>query len=308
MTKHKFLGRDIVSVNSFDQQDVDVIMDQAEQCKKQPKSDLLRQKIIASCFFEPSTRTRLSFEAAALRSSASLIGFSDSDNLSIQKGESLSDTVKTISQYADLMIIRHPLEGAARLAADIADIPVINAGDGANQHPTQALTDMFTIRESQGRLDNLAVALVGDLKYGRTIHSLVLLSALYDIRLYLVSPESLILPVVLCDHLKKRGVRFSFHHQIEEVIANIDILYLTRIQCERVNQDEQSLIKNKLILNPSLLKKARPNMKIMHPLPRLDELPHEIDETPYANYFQQAKNGLFVRQALLNMILGEPLT
>lgn len=301
MKKNQFVGRDIISVTQFDREDIDAILSAASACKKQTPSTVLAGKIIANCFFESSTRTRLSFEAAAYRSGASVLGFDSAESLSIQKGESLRDTVRVVSEYADLLVMRHPLEGSARLAADVVDIPVINAGDGANQHPTQALTDIFTMHECHGKLDGLTVGLVGDLKHARTIHSLVMLCSLYDIRLWLVSPESLTLPESFCDRLKKRGVRFSFHRQSEEIIPHIDILYMTRVQRERIGSDTMAEIPQ---LTPALLKKAKPFLKILHPLPRLDELPPEIDALPFAHYFQQAKNGLFVRQALLNMILG----
>jgi len=308
MTANPLFGRDVISMTDFDRDDVKAVFKMTERCKKEGKSSALNQKIIASCFFEPSTRTRFSFEAAAFRLGAEVLGFGNEQMLSVKKGESLHDTVRMLDQYADLMVIRHPLEGSARLAAEVAEIPVINAGDGANQHPTQALTDVFTIQECQGRLDGLAIALVGDLKYGRTIHSLVELCALFDIRLYLVSPEALTLTDAFCDRLKKRSVRFSFHQTIEEVISSVDILYLTRIQRERFLKCSFISDPEELVLRPELLKKARSHLKILHPLPRLAELPREIDETPFACYFDQARNGLFVRQALLTMILNETVT
>jgi aspartate carbamoyltransferase catalytic subunit len=261
--------------------------------------------VIAHCFFEPSTRTRLSFESATLRLGGGVIGFSSDEALSIQKGEPLQDTMRVISSYADLIVIRHPKEGSARLAAEVSDKPVINAGDGANQHPTQALVDLFTIHESQQRINGLNIALVGDLKYGRTIHSFAEMCMLFDIRLYLVSPEILALPDTLCDSLKKRGIRFSLHQSLEEVIPKVDVLYLSRIQQERFSQTEYQLVKNNYILTPLLLKKAKSHLKILHPLPRVNEIDIAVDQTPYAHYFTQASNGVYVREALLTLLLNE---
>ena len=305
MTANRLFGRDILSMNDFDVADVMAVFAEAARCRQQGHSATLSQKIIASCFFEPSTRTRFSFEAAAFRLGAHVMGFGSEESLSVQKGESLRDTLYMIGQYADLIVLRHPSAGAARFAAEGVDIPVINAGDGSNQHPTQALTDMFTIQESQGHLKGLSIALVGDLRYSRTIHSLVELCSLFDIRLYLVSPVELTLPDSLCDRLKKRSVRFSFHRTPDEIIGSVDIFYLTRIQRERFSKTASILDPRPLVLHPALLQKARPHLRILHPLPRLSELPDEIDATPFACYFEQARNGLFVRQALLNMILNE---
>jgi aspartate carbamoyltransferase catalytic subunit len=296
---------DILSIKDLSFKDFQLILETAKKLKHRALSDPLKNKLIANCFFEPSTRTRLSFEAAALQLGAKIIGFSSDDNLSTQKGESLSDTVRIISAYADLIVIRHPREGAARLAADISDKPVINAGDGANQHPTQALIDFFTIQECQQRFDNLSIALVGDLKYGRTIHSFAEACMLFEIRLYLVSPDGLGLPDPICDALKKHGVRFSLHESLEEIIPKVDILYMTRIQQERLGKSEYTLLKNNYILTTPLLTKAKKNLKILHPLPRLNEIDLEVDNTPFAHYFEQAANGIFIRQALLLLLLKE---
>jgi aspartate carbamoyltransferase catalytic subunit len=298
-------GCDIVSMQDLPLSKIRLVLDTARQLKAQPASDLLKNKIIAHCFFEPSTRTRLSFEAATLRLNGKVIGFANDEGLSTKKGETLQDTMRVISAYADLIILRHPREGAARLAADVVDVPVINAGDGANQHPTQALLDLFTIEECQGKLDGLSIALVGDLKYGRTIHSFAQACMLFDIRLFLVSPDSLSMPEELCDTLKKVGVRFSFHQTIEEVIPRVDVLYMTRIQQERFGEAEYQQIRQQYILTPEMLRTARENLKILHPLPRVNEIAVEVDETPHAYYFQQAANGLYVRQALLTLLLNK---
>lgn len=264
---------------------------------------MLQNKIIANCFFEPSTRTRLSFEAAALRLGANVIGFADAGNTSQAKGESLQDTIKVISSYSDLLIIRHPKEGAARLAADVSDKPVINAGDASNQHPTQALIDLFTIYESQSKLEGINIAIIGDLKHGRAVHSLVQACALFDMRLFFVSPRELSLPEYLTDYIKNKMIKFSFHQNIEEVISRVDILYMTRIQRERFD-GSANISSKEYILTPKMLANVKDNLKIMHPLPRVKEIDRDIDQMPYAYYFTQAENGLYVRQTLLSLILN----
>lgn len=297
--KNTLYKNDVISIKHLTKEQIELILQTAKQLKNKPEKNVLTDRIIANCFFEPSTRTRLSFETAALRLGAQTIGFSDAQTTSIQKGESLQDSITVINDYADLIVIRHPQEGAAQLAADICNKPVINAGDGANQHPTQALIDLFSMEETQGKLHGLNVALVGDLKYGRTIHSLIQACSLYQCRLFLVAPDLLTLPDYLTDHLKLQGVKFSFHHTIEEIIDRVDILYMTRIQQERFKE----LIKNPYQVTESLLKQAKSNFKILHPLPRLNEISTTIDVTEFAYYFQQAANGVFVRQALLKLLL-----
>lgn len=305
--KENFLfNRDIISIKDLSLNDIELVLATAERLKQQRALNLLNHKIIAHCFFEPSTRTRLSFESATHRLGGNVIGFAGDEALSIQKGENLHDTIKVINDYADLIIIRHPKEGAARLAADISSKPVINAGDGANQHPTQALVDLFTIRECQGHINGLSIALVGDLKYGRTIHSFAQACALFDIRLFLVAPESLALPESLCDMLKKQGIRFSFHQSLEEVMSKIDILYMTRIQHERFNSADYYL-KNQFVLRKEMLATARANLKVLHPLPRINEIDVAVDHTAHAYYFTQSANGVFVRKALLTLLLNRDL-
>jgi aspartate carbamoyltransferase catalytic subunit len=311
MTHNLIYNRNLISIDDLKLEHIDLIFKTAKKFKeaqgKQSFTHLLNNKVIASCFFEPSTRTRLSFEAAALRSGAQMIGFSDDSSLSIQKGETLSDTMRVISNYADLIVIRHPKEGSARLTADVAECPVINAGDGSNQHPTQALIDLFSMLECQTRIDGLSIGLVGDLKYGRAIHSFTQLCSLFDVRLYLVSPEMLSLPDALCDNLKKRSIRFSFHQTLEEIIPKLDILYMIRIQQERFNSADYQLIKHQFTLTEKMLDQAKSNLKILHPLPRVKQIDINVDRTPYAYYFQQASNGVPIRQALLNLILNEEL-
>jgi aspartate carbamoyltransferase catalytic subunit len=305
MTANTLFQQDLLSTQDISLDAIELIFKTANRIKA--SSRLLKGKIIANCFFEPSTRTRLSFASAALRLGAQTIEFTNDEGLSIQKGETLHDTMRMIDEYADLIVIRHPSEGSAMLAAEVAHRPVINAGDGANQHPTQALLDLFTIQECQPNINGLSIALVGDLKYGRTIHSFTQLCSLFDVRLYFVSPETLSLPDSICDRLKKRGIRFSFHQTLGEVIPQIDILYLTRIQQERLSKAEYPLTRDQFILTTHLLEKAQPHLKILHPLPRVNEMTLDVDQTPYAYYFKQASNGVMLRQALLALILNESL-
>lgn len=303
----KLIKKNIISIRDLSLSEVNVILNLAKKIKKKLPKKYLIEKIIAHCFFEPSTRTRLSFEAATLQLGGQVIGFSNSESISIRKGEDLHDTIKTISCYADLLIIRHPLEGAARLASEISDKPIINAGDGANQHPTQALVDLFTLQEAQGNLEGLSIALVGDLKYGRTVHSLVQLCALFNMRLFLVSSVLLNLPKTLCDELKHKGIRFSFHTNLDEVISKVDVLYMTRLQQERFASSEHQLYKNQYILTYDKLKKVKSNLNILHPLPRGNEIDRSVDGTHYALYFKQVANAIYVRQAILALLLDKKL-
>jgi aspartate carbamoyltransferase catalytic subunit len=298
-----FFNKDIISIRDLSLTEINLILKLAKKFKQKSPKKYLLNKIIAHCFFEPSTRTRLSFETATLRLGGQVIGFSNSENISTKKGEDLSDTIKTISYYADLIIIRSPCEGAARLAAEVSEKPIINAGDGANQHPTQALADLFTIQEAQGDLEGLSIALVGDLKYGRAIHSLLQICALFNMRLFLLAPSLLALPEVLCDELKHQGIRFSFHSSLDEVISRVDILYMTRLQQERFTQSEHELFEDQYVLTPDKLKKVKTNLKILHPLPRAGEIAKSIDKLPYAVYFNQVANAIYIRQAVLALLL-----
>lgn len=297
--------RDIISIMDLTREDMLLVLSTAAQIKEKTPENILANHIIATCFYEASTRTRLSFEAASYRLGAKIIGFSDAENSSHKKGESLSDTIRVISEYADALILRHPLEGSALLAAEVSDKPVINAGDGSHQHPTQTLLDLYSIQACQNRLDTLNIALVGDLKHGRTTHSLALACTLFDIRLFFISPDGLNMPEYICDQLKTAGLKFSFHEHIDDVMDRLDIIYMTRLQKERLSSN--SIIVDPCILTPESLKKAKPNMKILHPLPRNHELDPALDDSPHAYYFQQAANGLFVRQALLALLLRESL-
>ena len=296
----------IISISDLTRPELELVVQTASQLKAKPRHDLLCNKLIASCFFEASTRTRLSFETAAQRLGGSIIGFADAGNTSLaKKGETLADSVRIITSYTDAFVIRHPQEGAARLAAEFSQVPVINAGDGSNQHPTQTLLDLFTLYETQGRLDGLKVAFVGDLKYDRTVHSLAQALSLFGARLYFVSPEMLAMPEYICEELEERGIEYSVHEQLEEIIPELDILYMTRVQKERFDETEYKHIAAKYILTTETLQGAKDNLKILHPLPRVDEIHIDVDATPYAYYFQQAQNGVYARQALLALVLNE---
>lgn len=295
--------KNILSIADLEREEILAILKKAEGFKKNPPKNILQGAVLASCFFEPSTRTRLSFETAMRKLGGSVIGFADGNTTSAKKGESLYDSIRVIGGYADVIAIRHPLEGSARRASEATDKPVINAGDGANQHPTQTLLDLFTIKECHRKLNGLKIAMVGDLKFGRTVHSLALACALFDMQLYFVSPPQLALPDYICRELRKKGIKFSFHHAIEDVVDKVDILYMTRIQKERLDEAVYEKIKGCYVLNEKILEKAQKKLKVMHPLPRVDEIDTAVDLSPHAYYFQQSDNGLYVRQALLALLL-----
>lgn len=295
-----FSGRDVLAISDFDREDILHILETAASFKREVCSSL-KGKVLATCFFEPSTRTRLSFETAMQRLGGGVIGFSDKLSTSAVKGESLQDTMKIIEHYADIVVMRHPHEGAAQLAADSIGIPVINAGDGTHQHPTQTFLDLFTLLETQGKLDGLHIAMMGDLRHGRTVHSLAQGLIPFRPRLYFVSPGDLEMPKEICDELRDKGIKFSFHRNVEEILPKLDILYMTRIQEERF----ESKTDYDYCLKVNHLKGAKDHFKILHPLPRVNEIAKEVDDTPYAYYFEQAKNGVCVRQALLSLLLGE---
>ena len=267
---------------------------------------MLENKVVATLFFEPSTRTRLSFETAANRLGARIIGFTDPKSSSSAKGESLKDTITMVGNYADIIVMRHHLEGAARYAAEIAPIPVVNAGDGANQHPSQTMLDLYSIRKTQGSLENLNITLVGDLKYGRTVHSLLMAMRHFNPHFKFVSPEELRMPEEYKIYCKKNGISFEEHTVFdEEAISDTDILYITRVQSERfTDMLEYERVKNAYTLHNSMLENSRPNMRILHPLPRVKEISYDVDDNPKAYYFQQAKNGLYAREAILCDVLG----
>jgi aspartate carbamoyltransferase catalytic subunit len=307
-----FQGRDIISMNDLTREEIDYILSRVSTVQRHPnKMSLCRDKVSAMLFFEPSTRTRTSFEVAMRNLGGKIGGFYDANITSAVKDESLWDTVKMHDGYGfDVIVIRHPLKGAARVAAEAADIPVINAGDGPNQHPTQTLLDLYSIQETQGGLDGISIAIVGDLMNGRTVHSLTEALLKYEkCKLFFISPRDLAMPRSIVDKCARaeaeRGFSFVESRRIEDHITEVDILYMTRIQMERL-QERALAEKFRSIyrLEASMLTDVKPNMKIMHPLPRVTEIAQDVDETPYAYYFQQAKNGLLVRETLLALILG----
>ena len=296
--------KNIISISDLSRSELELILQTAQSLKQNPQPELLKNKVIASCFFEASTRTRLSFETAVQRLGGSVIGFDSGGNTSLaQKGETLADSVKVITSYADAFFMRHPQEGAARLASEFSTIPVINGGDGANQHPTQTLLDLFTIYETQDTLDGLNIAFVGDLKYGRTVHSLAQALSLFNCNFYFIAPDALAMPDYILSELDNKGINYSLHQSIEEVIDSLDVLYMTRVQKERFDETEYQHIKSTFLLNAQMLSNVRTNLKILHPLPRVDEIHNNVDDTPYAYYFQQAQNGVYARQALLALLL-----
>ncbi|WP_127958771.1 aspartate carbamoyltransferase [Serratia microhaemolytica] len=302
--------KNIISINDLSRDELELVLNTASRLKAKPQPELLKHKVIASCFFEASTRTRLSFETAMHRLGASVVGFSDGSNTSLgKKGETLADTISVISTYVDAIVIRHPQEGASRLAAEFSTgVPILNAGDGSNQHPTQTVLDLFTIAETQGRLNNINIAMVGDLKYGRTVHSLTQALAKYSgNHFFFIAPEALAMPSYILKMLEEKRISYSLHSNIEEVIPELDILYMTRVQKERLDPSEYANVKAQFILRASDLAAARSNMKVLHPLPRIDEIAYEVDKTPHAYYFQQAGNGIYARQALLALVLNADL-
>ncbi|MCX6271733.1 MAG: aspartate carbamoyltransferase [Bacteroidetes bacterium] len=298
-------NRSLISINDFSKEEQLKILDLAEEFEKQPTQKILEGYVAATLFFEPSTRTRLSFETAVNRLGGRIIGFSDTSSTSVQKGESLKDTIIMVSNYSDIIIMRHPKAGSARYASEVATVPIINAGDGANQHPTQCLLDMYSIRKTQGTLDNLDIAFVGDLKYGRTVHSLVMALTNFNCRFHLVSPQELKLPSVVKMHIKDKNLEYYQYTDLQEVLPIADVCYMTRIQKERFSDPiEYEKVKNAYILKNSMLKGSKDNLRILHPLPRVNEISEDIDDNPKAYYFQQALNGVYVRQALVTSILG----
>lgn len=303
--ENRFFNRNIVSIADLSRDDMEQILDVAAKLKQNPQPELLKGRVIASCFFEASTRTRLSFETAVQRLGGSLIGFADGGNTSAKKGETLADSIRIVSSYTDAVVMRHPQEGAARLASEFSSVPVLNGGDGANQHPTQTLLDLFSIQECQGRLDNLKVAFVGDLKYGRTVHSLTQALTHFNAEFTFIAPEALAMPDYILHELDEKGIRYRCCDSIEEVVAETDIIYMTRVQKERFEETEYKHIASKYVLTNRTLEQAPDHLKVLHPLPRVDEIDVEVDSTPHAYYFEQARNGVYARQALLALILNE---
>jgi len=302
----KFEGRDIISIKDFTREEIDYILKITQTMEPIAKkgSDMLKGKILATLFFEPSTRTRLSFEAAMHKLGGSTIGFAEAEIASVRKGENLADTVRTVENYADVIAVRHPLEGAARLAAEFAKAPIINGGSGAEEHPTQALLDLYTIMKEKGKIDGLKIALVGDLRYGRTVHSLAYAFSLYNIELYLISPESLKMRREVLQAIKDK-ISVIEKTSLESIVPQVDVLYITRIQKERFpDPAEYMKVKGSYRIDIKTLGNAKNGLIILHPLPRVDEIATEVDNTPYAKYFPQVWNGIVVRMALLALLLG----
>ena len=298
-------NKSLVSIYDFSRDDYMKILDLAAEFEKNPTQDILKGHVISTLFFEPSTRTRLSFESAVSRLGGKVIGFSDSSSTSASKGETLRDTIRIVSNYSDLIVMRHPLEGSARLASEFASVPVVNAGDGANQHPTQTLLDMYSIKKTQGTLDNLNIFMVGDLKYGRTVHSLLMAMSEFNTTFYFISPDELKMPEEYKILLAKKGLKYHEGRDFTEYVSDADIIYMTRVQQERFTDPiEYERVKNSFLLKKSMIENAKENMKVLHPLPRVNEIALDVDDTPQAYYFQQALNGVYTRQAIITSILG----
>jgi aspartate carbamoyltransferase catalytic subunit len=298
-------NKHLVSITDFSKEEIFRILDLAEGFEKNPNQNLLENKVIATLFFEPSTRTRLSFESAISRLGGKYIGFTDAGSSSVKKGESLKDTIMTVANYSDMIIMRNPIEGSARWASEVSKVPVVNAGDGANQHPTQTLLDLYSIRKTQGTLDNLNICFVGDLKYGRTVHSLLQAMAMFNTTYNFVSPDELKIPNEYKLYLDKKDLKYYEHKELDEVLKHADIVYMTRIQRERFSDPiEYERTKNSYVLKNNMLENTKDNMKVLHPLPRVNEIHTNVDENEKAYYFTQALNGVYTRQAIITHILG----
>lgn len=299
-------SKSLVSISDLSKEEIIKLLRQANFFEENPNHDYLKGKVAGILFFEPSTRTRLSFETAVKRLGGTTIGFSDASTTSSTKGETLRDTIKMVSNYADVIVMRHFLEGAARYANEVTDIPIINAGDGAHQHPSQTMLDLYSIAVTQGKLNNLNITLVGDLKYGRTVHSLIMAMKYFNPTFNFISCKELEMPKEYKDFCKENGITFKEYTDFsKEVIDNSDIIYMTRVQQERFTDlMEYEKVKDLYNLNNAMLKDAKENLRILHPLPRVNEINIDVDENPKAYYFRQAKNGLFIREALLCRALG----
>ncbi len=293
--------KDLISIMDYSKEEYLRIMELAADFEKTPNQKLLDGKVVASLFFEPSTRTRLSFETAINRMGGRIVGFTDAGSSSVTKGETLHDTIKMVSHYSDLVVMRHPLEGSARYAAEVSDVPIINAGDGANQHPTQTLLDMYSIIKTQKTLDNLNIFMVGDLKYGRTVHSLLMAMSQFENPIFnFIAPEELQMPKEYKMYLREKGIRYFEHKEFTDIISEADIVYMTRVQKERFSDPiEYEKVKNVYILKNEMLENTKPNMRILHPLPRVNEIHTDVDQNEKAYYFTQALNGVFTREAII---------
>ena len=297
--------KSLISIGDFTKEEILHVLETAKEFEQNREQNFLEGKVIASLFFEPSTRTRLSFETAINRLGAKVIGFSDATNTSQSKGETLKDTIKMVNNYVDMIVMRHPLEGSSRYASEVADVPVVNAGDGANQHPSQTLLDLYSILQTQGTLEGLTINMVGDLKYGRTTHSLLQAMSHFNTKFIFTAPEELKMPKEYKQFLDSKGIEYIETTSIDEYLNDCDILYMTRVQQERFTDPmEYERVKDVYTLNAGMLSNVKQNMKILHPLPRVTEITQDVDETPYAYYFKQAENGLYVRMAIISYLLG----
>lgn len=296
----------LVSIADLSRDKILYLMEMAQEFEQYPNRKLLDGRIVATLFFEPSTRTRLSFETAAHRLGASVIGFTDPKVTSSTKGETLKDTIMMVANYSDVIVMRHFLEGAALYASELTQTPVVNAGDGAHQHPSQTLLDLYTMLQTQGKLENLNIHLVGDLKYGRTVHSLIMAMRHFNPTFHFIAPKELAMPEEYKQYCNKHGIKFVEHEDFnEDTIAEADIIYMTRVQRERFSDlMEYERVRDVYILRGDMLGKAKENMRILHPLPRVNEITQDVDDTPHAYYFQQALNGLYAREAILCNALG----
>ena len=302
--KHSF-----VTIANLTREEIVYLITMAEEFEKHPNRKILDGKVIATLFFEPSTRTRLSFETAANRLGARVIGFTDPKVTSSSKGETLKDTIIMVGNYADVIVMRHYLEGAARYASEVSPVPVINAGDGANQHPSQTMLDLYSIYKTQGTLENLNIYLVGDLKYGRTVHSLLMAMRHFHPKFHFIAPKELSMPEEYKVYCRQHDIQYEEHEELnEKVISDADILYMTRVQRERFTDlMEYERVKDVYILRNAMLKNVRPNMRILHPLPRVNEIAYDVDDNPHAYYFEQARNGLYAREAIICHVLDYTL-
>lgn len=298
--------QNFVDIQDLDKEQLLYLIRMAQEFEKHPNRELLKGRIIATLFYEPSTRTRLSFETAANRLGAKVIGFTDAKASSVSKGETLKDTILMVANYADTIVMRHYIEGAAQYASEVSPVPIVNAGDGAHQHPSQCLLDLYTINQTQGTLENLNIYLVGDLKYGRTVHSLLMAMRHFNPTFHFIAPAELAMPEEYKIFCKQHGIRYTEQEDFTpEAIAGADILYMTRVQKERFSDlMEYERVKNVYILRNDMLHLAKPNMRILHPLPRVNEIAYDVDTNPHAYYIQQAKNGLFAREAIFAYCLG----
>ncbi len=298
-------NKSLVSIDDYTKEEILEVLARAAEFEKNPNCNLLEGKVVASLFFEPSTRTRLSFETAISRMGGRIVGFTDSSSSSVTKGETLKDTTKMVSNYCDLIVMRHPIEGSARYASEVSDVPVINAGDGANQHPTQTMLDLYSIMKTQGTLENLNIFMVGDLKYGRTVHSLLMALSHFNPTFHFIAPPELEIPRGYKIFMDKNDIKYFEHTEFDDIINDADILYMTRVQKERFADPlEYEKVKNVYILKNDMLANTKDNLRILHPLPRVNEIAVDVDTNPKAYYFEQALNGVYARQAIMAKALN----